>query len=128
MKPLSHIGGYSVPQKIRSFNWLLKGGYSPEGIVPFRPAPEAYQPHTIVILEGSYPRKYGPGRKPAYEYVYRIIRPVDVEIMAKKYNSADAPALLLESMDNTYWPWKKTDATRIKRHKLGRRSKLRTKG
>ena len=101
------MGGYSVPQKIRSFNWLLKDGYSPEGIVPFPPAPEAYQPHTIVILEGSYPRKYGPGRKPAYEYVYRIVRPVDVEIMVKKYNSADAPALLLESMDNTYWPWKK---------------------
>lgn len=96
-----------MPQKIRSFNWLLKGGYSPEGTVPFRPAPEAYQPHTIVILEGRYPRKYGLGRKPAYEYVYRIVRPVDVEILVKKYNSAHAPPLLLESMDNAYWPWKK---------------------
>ena len=101
------MGGYSVPQKIRSFNWLLKDGYSPEDTVRFRPAPEAYQPHTIVILEGSYPRKYGPGRKAAYEYVYRIVRPVDVEIMIKKYNSADAPPLLLESMDNAYWPWRK---------------------
>lgn len=107
MKSLSHLGGYTVPQKIRSFNWLLRDGYSPEGTVRFPPAPEAYQPHTIVLLEGSYPRKYGPGRKPAYEYVYRIVRPVDIEPLIKKYNSAKAPPSLLESMDNTFWPWKK---------------------
>ncbi|KAF8635709.1 hypothetical protein AX15_000332 [Amanita polypyramis BW_CC] len=99
------MGGYSRPKKIQSFNWLLKGGYYKQKEGAFPPAPEAYEPHTVFLLEGRYLSKREAGRVATREYIIKVCREGDFEKVLKTYNSNQAPPDLLEAMDNAYWPW-----------------------
>jgi len=57
----------------------------------------------MVLMEGRYITKYGPGRTPAREYIYRIVRSADVEKLLKKFNSASAPVDALEAIEKSIW-------------------------
>lgn len=110
------MNGFTVPQKIYSFNWLLRDGYNNKNAGRFTRPPEAHEPHTVVLMEGLYPRRYGPGRKSEREYLYRIVRPMDLERLMTQLNSPKAPKSLLDSMDNSAWPFLK----QLKREKKER--------
>ncbi|KAK2465766.1 hypothetical protein APHAL10511_002310 [Amanita phalloides] len=100
----THMGGFTRPAKIRSFNWLLKGRYGP-GEAGYYAPPEAYEPHTIVVLESRYQVQRGVGRPNSYEYIVKICKAGDVEKFVARLNSPKPSDNILEMMDNALWPW-----------------------
>ncbi|PFH46030.1 hypothetical protein AMATHDRAFT_88557 [Amanita thiersii Skay4041] len=103
--PKTHMGGFTRPQKIVPFNWLPGGHLSHNNKLYEPPPPQAYEPHTVFLLEGRYLSRQSLGRVDAVKYIVEVCQEGDLEAVLRRYNSHKAPAELIEAMDNARWPW-----------------------
>ncbi|KAJ7629396.1 hypothetical protein DFH06DRAFT_1057011 [Mycena polygramma] len=99
-----YMSGFTRPSDLRSSNWFPGGAYVSSGKVYESPVEEAYEPHTVFLLESRYNVRYGSGRVEAPEYMYGVCREEDLPAVLETYNSARAPRVVLEAMDNARWP------------------------
>ncbi|KAF7361279.1 Histone H4 [Mycena sanguinolenta] len=99
-----YMAGFTRPTDLRSSNWFPGGAYVSRGKVYESPVEEAYQSHTVFLLESRYNIRYGPGRVEAPDYLYGVCREEDFPAVLKAYNSPKAPRSVLETMDNARWP------------------------
>ncbi|KAJ6510433.1 hypothetical protein C8R45DRAFT_814906, partial [Mycena sanguinolenta] len=99
-----YMAGFTRPTDLRSSNWFPGGAYVSRGKVYESPVEEAYQSHTVFLLESRYNIRYGPGRVEAPDYVYGVCREEDFPAVLKTYNSPRVPRPVLEAMDNARWP------------------------
>ncbi|KAF8170730.1 hypothetical protein K438DRAFT_1773669 [Mycena galopus ATCC 62051] len=97
-------GRFYTAHDLRSSNWFPGGAYVSKRKVYESPVEEAYQSHTVFILESRYNIRYGVGRVDAPDYVYGVCREEDLPGVLKRYNSGGAPRSVLEAMDNARWP------------------------
>ncbi|KAJ6472776.1 hypothetical protein C8R47DRAFT_724977 [Mycena vitilis] len=65
-----YMPGFTRPSDLRSSNWFPGGAYVSSGKVYESPVGEAYEPHTVFLLESRYNIRYGSSRVEAPEYVY----------------------------------------------------------
>ncbi|KAJ7119491.1 hypothetical protein C8R44DRAFT_175979 [Mycena epipterygia] len=100
-----YMAGFTRPSDLRGSNWFPGGTYVARGKVYESPAEEAYEPHTVFLLESRYNIRFGVGRVDAPHYIYGICREQDLPDILKVYNSPKAPRDVLEAMDNARWPW-----------------------
>ncbi|KAJ7075989.1 hypothetical protein B0H15DRAFT_607080 [Mycena belliarum] len=98
-----YMAGFTRPKDLRSSNWFPGGRYLVREKVYESPAKEAYEPHTVFLLESRYHIRYGLGRVDAPEYIYGICREHDLPTILKMYNSKYAGRDVLEIMDNARW-------------------------
>ncbi|KAJ7262783.1 hypothetical protein B0H12DRAFT_1047526 [Mycena haematopus] len=99
-----YMAGFTRPTDLRSSNWFPGGAYVSRKKVYESPVEEAYQSHTVYILESRYNIRYGVGRVEAPDYVYGVCREEDFPAVLKAYNSPNVPRSVLEAMDNARWP------------------------
>ncbi|KAJ6589084.1 hypothetical protein B0H19DRAFT_1014188 [Mycena capillaripes] len=99
-----YMAGFTRPSDLRSSNWFPGGAYVARGKVYESPVEEAYEPHTVFLLESRYNIRYGPGRVESPEYIYGICREQDLPAVLKTYNSTAVPRGVIEAMDNARWP------------------------
>ncbi|KAJ6602480.1 hypothetical protein DFH09DRAFT_1019623 [Mycena vulgaris] len=111
-----YMSGFTRPSDLRSTNWFPGGSYLARQKVYESPAPEAYEPHTVFVLESRYNIRYGVGRVDAPDYIYGMCREQDLPTILKGYNSAAAGRDLLEAMDNARWPW----GPQLPQHRMAR--------
>ncbi|KAF7328998.1 hypothetical protein MVEN_02529800 [Mycena venus] len=89
---------------VKHSNWFPGGAYVSKNKVYESPAEEAYQSHTVFILESRYNIRFGVGRVDSPDYIYGVCREEDLPAVLEGYNSEDAPGKVLEAMDNARWP------------------------
>ncbi|KAJ7902709.1 hypothetical protein B0H14DRAFT_1145066 [Mycena olivaceomarginata] len=99
-----YMAGFTRPTDLRTSNWFPGGAYVAKGKVYESPVEEAYQSHTVFILESRYHIRYGVGRVDAPDYIYGVCQEQDLPGVLKAYNSPAAPRWVLEDMDNARWP------------------------
>ncbi|KAJ7334742.1 hypothetical protein DFH08DRAFT_292391 [Mycena albidolilacea] len=99
-----YMAGFTRPTDLRTSNWFPGGAYVAKGKVYESPVEEAYQSHTVFILESRYHIRYGVGRVDAPDYIYGVCQEQDLPGVLKAYNSSAAPRWVLEDMDNARWP------------------------
>ncbi|KAJ7159829.1 hypothetical protein C8R43DRAFT_1063933 [Mycena crocata] len=100
-----YMSGFTRPSDLRTSNWFPGGAYISRGKVYESPASEAYQPHTVFLLETRYNIRYGLGRVESPEYVYGVCPEAELPAILAQYNSRDCPGSFREVMDNARWPW-----------------------
>jgi hypothetical protein len=99
------MGGFTRPSDLRTSNWFPGGAYVLRKKNYEYPLADAYESHTVFLLESRYQIRYGVGRVEAPEYVYGVCREQDLPAVLKRYNSRRTHSHLLEIMDNARWPW-----------------------
>ncbi|KAJ6617948.1 hypothetical protein B0H10DRAFT_2218120 [Mycena sp. CBHHK59/15] len=95
-----HSSHRSADLKLVSWRFLSRTGQSVRN-----PSLEAYESHTVFLLESRYNVRYGVGRVESPDYIYGVCREQDFPDVLKHYNSGKAPRQVLEVMDNARWPW-----------------------
>ncbi|KAJ7471837.1 hypothetical protein FB451DRAFT_1134587 [Mycena latifolia] len=100
-----YMAGFTRPSDLRTSNWFPGGRYITREKIYESPAQEAYEPHTVFLLESRYNIRHGIGRVESPEYIYGVCREQDLPDILKMYNSKSAGRETLEIMDNARWPW-----------------------
>ncbi|KAJ7730860.1 hypothetical protein DFH07DRAFT_158656 [Mycena maculata] len=99
-----YMAGFTRPRDLRTSNWFPGGAYIAQSKKYESPLEEAYEPHTVFLLESRYHIRFGVGRVEAPHYVYGVCREQDLPAVLKQYNSPNPPHGLLTFMDNARWP------------------------
>lgn len=101
----THMGSFARSSTLRPSN--LDAGRSLRRFnkSSLTPSPAAYTPHTVFLLESRYPVSYGVGRTDSVHHIFGVCPAGLLPDVLKKYNSPEAPAEVIEHMDNARWPW-----------------------
>ncbi|KAH7886599.1 hypothetical protein F5I97DRAFT_1807819 [Phlebopus sp. FC_14] len=110
----TYMGGFTRPRHLRTLAWCKGGQYQRKGKYYEMPPPDAYEPHTVYLLEGRYYSAHTVGRSDSLEHVVGVCRESDVLDTIKRHNSSLTTAKAFRAMDFAHWPWLPPRAKRIK--------------
>ncbi|KAJ7581094.1 hypothetical protein C8J56DRAFT_959085 [Mycena floridula] len=82
----TYMGGFTVPTHLRTSSWFPGGRYHRIGKSYEPPAPAAYTPHTVFVLESRYPVRQSIGMVEQHEHIVSICRTCDFQTVLKGYN------------------------------------------
>ncbi|KAL0573942.1 hypothetical protein V5O48_008011 [Marasmius crinis-equi] len=112
IQALAPVKDYIEGLTRRASSRLPGGAYEESQEKIEKPSPEAYQPHTVYLLESRYHVSYGAGRVEHFEHAYGYCRTPDFEQVVRMYNSEQCPPAEKQAMDNALWPWRRPDSVK----------------
>ncbi|TCD62283.1 hypothetical protein EIP91_007102 [Steccherinum ochraceum] len=102
--PKSYMGGFTRPTTLRHTHWYPGGYYTDSQRTYEPPVAEAYEPHTVFLLESRYPVRHESHMFDCNEFAVGVCREGDFPAVLNKFNSNECPDRYLKFMDDAHWP------------------------